>query len=647
MTKTLGVDLGTNSIGWAIVEDTGNGYILEDKGVDIFQEGVASDKNNEKPAVQDRTDARALRRHYFRRRLRKIGLLRLLVQYGLCPYLTDRQLDSWRVKKRYPLDGDFLRWQRTDDNRDKNPYHDRYVALTQTLDLEDREHKYLLGRAIYHLVQRRGFISNRKEVGKDKEDGAVKEGIRSLSAEMEKSGCRYIGEYFYKLYQHKEKIRGRYTSRNEHYRAEFDAICERQQLPEEWRKSMCRAIFYQRPLKSQKGLVGKCTFEPKKSRCPVSHPRFEEFRMLALINNIRVTAPGDKAPRPLSQTEKAVIVPLFLRKSKPYFDFEEIARKIAGKGKYACRDDRSEALYKFNFARTATVSGCPVTAAMTAIFGDGWVSEMRSLYRLGDGKTEEQVINDIWHALFSFDDETRLKTWAQENLQMTVEQAEDFASIRLPQDYAALSLNAINKILPYLRCGYRYDEAVFLANLKAVLPSDVYADERRRHEIENDIAGMLSGYKRNPYDKYDSKKRRITDYFSEHGLDVAHIDRLYHPSMIETYRQATPDAGGRMQLGSPRTPSIRNPMAMRSLFRLRALVNRLLRDGKIDRDTRINIEFARGLNDANRRKAIERYQREREAENRKYADVIRNQYLTESGRDIEPSEDDIPQIRNL
>ena len=46
MTKTLGVDLGTNSIGWAIVEDTGNGYILEDNGVYIFQEGVASYKNN-------------------------------------------------------------------------------------------------------------------------------------------------------------------------------------------------------------------------------------------------------------------------------------------------------------------------------------------------------------------------------------------------------------------------------------------------------------------------------------------------------------------------------------------------------------------------------------------------------------------------
>ena len=164
MEKILGVDLGTNSIGWAIVEDTDKGYILKDRGVDIFQEGVARDKNNEKPSVQDRTEARALRRHYFRRRLRKIELLRLLVKYGLCPYLTDEQLDLWRMKKQYPLDDGFLQWQRTDDNKDKNPYHDRYVALTQTLNLEKMEHRYMLGRAIYHLAQRRGFISNRKEV---------------------------------------------------------------------------------------------------------------------------------------------------------------------------------------------------------------------------------------------------------------------------------------------------------------------------------------------------------------------------------------------------------------------------------------------------------------------------------------------------
>ena len=185
-----------------------------------------------------------------------------------------------------------------------------------------------------------------------------------------------------------------------------------------------------------------------------------------------------------------------------------------------------------------------------------------------------------------------------------------------------MSLNAIGKILVYLRCGYRYDEAVFLANLRAALPKEVYADESRRHEIEQDIASLLLDYKRNPYNKFDSKEHRIADYFSDHGLDASRLIRLYHPSKIETYPDAQPKANGILQLGSPRTATIRNPMAMRALFRLRNLINTLLREGRIDRDTKIRIEFARGLNDANRRKAIEQYQREREVENRKYAEEI-------------------------
>ena len=70
MAKILGIDLGTNSIGWAITiqNEDKNSYELIDKGVSIFQEGVAREKNNEVPMVQERTDARSLRRHYFRRR---------------------------------------------------------------------------------------------------------------------------------------------------------------------------------------------------------------------------------------------------------------------------------------------------------------------------------------------------------------------------------------------------------------------------------------------------------------------------------------------------------------------------------------------------------------------------------------------------
>lgn len=646
MTKILGLDLGTASIGWALVERNDTEYALLDQGVDIFQEGVAREKNSEKPAVQDRTAARALRRHYARRRLRKIDLLRVLVRHDLCPALTDEQLKDWKQKKIYPLTDEFIRWQRTDDRTDKNPYRDRYKALTETLDLDTQRDRYTLGRALYHLAQRRGFLSNRKDAGDESESGKVRQSIEGLTVDMEKAGCAYLGEYFYRLYARKEKIRTKYTSRNEHYLAEFRAICEKQRLADDLRKALHRAIFYQRPLKSQKGSVGRCTFEKDKSRCPASHPRFEEFRMLSFVNNIRITTPDDPEPRPLSRQETETILPLFTRKTKPHFDFEEIAKKLAGKGRYACQGDRGEAPYRFNFARTATVTGCPVTASLIALFGDDYLTKICDLYTLGAGKTREQILGDVWHALFSFDDEERLSAWAKQKLHLSDDEAGRFAAIRLPQDYAALSLHAINKILPYLREGYRYDEAVFVANLKAVLPSDIYSDESERSAIEADIAALITDFRRNPLNRGTTKEQCVRDYLRNcRGIDEKRLGRLYHPSMIEIYQTAQPDAQGILQLGSPRTPAVRNPMAMRALFRLRVLVNRLLRDGKIDRETKIHIEFARGLNDANRRKAIELYQRDREAERKAYADEIRRQYASESGREIEPTDDDILKYR--
>ena len=640
----LGIDLGTNSIGWAIMRQLPTNYSLIDCGVDIFQEGVLREKGTECPAVQTRTEKRALRRHYFRRRLRKINLLKVLIANDLCPYISDEQLAEWKQHKVYPLTDEFVAWQRTDDNADKNPYHDRYIALTERLNLDVKENRYTLGRALYHLAQRRGFLSNRKEAAQS-EDGVVKEDIKNLSKSIADAGCTYLGEYFYMLYRQKGKIRCTHTSRNEHYLKEFEAICDKQRLSPELRKALHYAIFFQRPLKSQKGLVGKCTFEKHKSRCPISHPRFEEFRMLSFINNIRIQRSDDAEPRPLSKEEREQIYPLFLRKSKPNFDFEDIAKKIAGKGRYACKDDRSQAPVHFNFSASTNVCGCPTTTALINIFGDDYLTEIRSRYTLGANKTEEQVLNDIWHVLFSFEDEDCLYRWAKERLQATDDEAKAFAAIHLLQNYAMLSLNAINKILPYLRAGYRYDEAVFVANLRAVLPAEVWNDEARRHEVEQGVADTVQNFHQNPYDKTSTKERAISDYLHDMGIDDSRTGRLYHPSMIDVYQAAHPDANGIMQLGSPRTSAVRNPMAMRALFRLRILINKLLREGKIDRDTKIRIEFARALNDANMRKAIEAYQREREAENRKYAEEICKQYREATGRDIEPSDDDILKYR--
>lgn len=645
MTKILGLDLGTNSIGWAIVEkESEQPYRLVDKGVHIFQDGVAHEKSGEKPAVQDRTAARASRRHYFRRRIRKISLLKILIDNGLCPYLSPEELSDWRQKKIYPMNEEFLAWQRTDDNLDKNPYHDRYECLTRPLDLTQKHERYILGRALYHLNQRRGFLSNRKDAASDDESGKVKTGILSLSKEMEEAGCKYLGEFFYKCYGEK-KIRTKYTARNEHYRAEFEAICQKQQLPGSLVKALDNAIFYQRPLKSQRGNIGHCTFEKDKPCCAVSHPRYEEFRMWQFINSIRVSYLGERE-RPLSVDEVNLVFPLFFRKSKPDFDFEELAKKIAGKGNYAYREDVSEVAYKFNYKMSADVPGCPVSAAILSSCGlepsIEWDKDLCGVYTKGEGKSVEHIINDVWHALFSFDDEEKLTNWLLDALQLDLENANKLANAKIPMGYASLSLKAINKILPWLKKGYLYSHAVFFANLSEALPKSISLERKR--EIEENLQIELE----NQTDLSFRLGRTLYSTIRGFLLDAApgsDPDKLYHPSMIDLYPQAMPDKDGRIRLGSPRTGAFKNPMAMRALFRLRALMNRLLDEGAIDPDTKIHIEFARGLNDANRRKAIEDYQREhnkqREADKKKIAEEYRKEY----GKEIEPTEDDLLKYR--
>ena len=644
MARILGLDLGTNSIGWALTEQHENGYQLIDKGVDIFQEGVNRTKSGEEPMVKIRTEARALRRHYYRRRLRKIELLKVLVANNLCPYLSNEQLDAWRYKKQYPLNDEFMLWLRSSDS--DNPYADRYKVLTEQLTLSSMVDRYTLGRALYHLAQRRGFLSNRKAEGND--DGTVKGAIKRLDKDMAEAGCNYLGEFYYKLFLAGEKIRTGdgygYAGRIAHYEKEFKAICEKQKLSEELQRALYRAIFFQRPLKSQKGLVGFCTFEKDKARCPISHPHFEEFRMRSFINNIKIKTPRDAELRMLSSNEVQLIEPLFYRKSKPHFDFEDIAKKLSGgkKNNYAHIADKVDAPFKFNFKMSQNVSGSPMTAVLRNLFGEDWLSTMSSVYIKGEGKTESQILNDVWHVLFSFDDDDMLKEWARLNLQLNEEQADSFAEIRVKQGYAALSLNAIDKILPYLRGGYRYDEAVYIANLPKVVSADMWHNQDTRRAIIKDICGLLDEFATNPLYRHLTKKQAIDNMLLDnYGISYNDSARLYEPSNIETYPHAQPNIDGLLLLGSPRTSSVRNPMAMRALFRLRALVNQLLKEGKIDKTTKINIEFARGLNDANMRNAIERYQRENEKRHREYADDIAKLFKEECGIDITPTEDDI------
>lgn len=648
MTKILGIDTGTNSLGWAIVEKKADEYHLLDKGVNIFQEGVKIEKGIESSKAADRTAHKASRVRNYRIKLRKIRLLRILSDAHLCPPLSKVELSAWRLKKEYPKNDLFMQWQGTDDESEKTPYAYRHKCLHECLDFNSMTDRYILGRAFYHMIQRRGFLSNRKDQSGD-DTGKVKESISNLTQEMHDDGYEYLGDYFYSLYNKGEKIRNHYTARNEHYLAEFKAICEKQKLDKNLGPEIVRqiekAIFDQRPLKSQKGQVGKCVFEKNKTKCPSSHPMYEEFRMLSFINNIKIQTPNDSALRPLSAEERELIMPLFFRKSiikKKQFDFEDIAKKLAPKKQYGFYKKSSDAEmpYLFNYPMDTSVSGCPVTAALKDIFGDNWIDSLCETYTLAEGKSRLNVVNDIWHALFFYTDETKLAEFGKNRLQLDDEEAKKFCEISLPSDYASLSLKAICKILPYLRKGLIYSHAVFLGNLCEVMPQYEWnMEEMRNAAIDNII------YEMNQIDSKDARTFEvcIKEYLKEqYHVSDEKLQKLYHPSMMEMYpRVQRTNNHGVYQLGSPRIDSVRNPMAMRSMFRLRKLVNRLLEEGKIDQDTEIHIEFARELNDANKRNAIAAYTKENQNKNDEARKKIRNLFKAETGNDIEPTDADV------
>ena len=365
---------------------------------------------------------------------------------------------------------------------------------------------------------------------------------------------------------------------------------------------------------------------------------YEEFRMLSFINNIKIQTPNDDVLRPLSSEERALIMPLFFRKSKKLFDFEDIAKKLAPKKQYGFYKKSSdvEMPYLFNYPMDTSVSGCPVTTALKDIFGDNWIDSLCETYTLAEGKSRLNVVNDIWHVLFFYTDDTKLAEFAKNRLQLNDEEARKFCKISLPGDYASLSLKAICKILPYLRRGLIYSHAVFLGNLCEVMPQYEWdIEEMRNAAIEHIIHEM------NQIDSKDEStlEKRIKEYLkNQYHVSDDKLKKLYHPSKMDKYpRVLRTNDHGVYQLGSPRIDCVRNPMAMRSIFRLRKLVNRLLEEGKIDLDTEVHIEFARELNDANKRRAIAKFAKD----NQKKNDEARKKIIDRMGEDYDVKDDDI------
>ena len=595
MAKILGLDLATNSIGWALIDDEMKKIIKT--GVRIFPEGVINlgEGDNEISKNASRTAARGARRQHFRRRIRKLYLLRILAQNGMCP------VDVARVKlSNKDLFGDtaLTEWYKL------NPYFLRQKALTEKVSL------YELGRIFYHMVQRRGFLSNSRKASKgDSETGAIfkgdlKKGKVGINETTEKiKEAETLGAYLARIYPEEnrpfkhglERIRNRYTTR-QMYIDEFEAIWEKQQnyhtaLTFELKTliggrkndgyTMDGALFHQRPLRSQKHLIGHCTFEKKKTKCPVSAVPFEKFRVYQWVNTVECN--GEK----LNEEDRQILIRQLFSKEKVNFMALRKAMKKA---------DNS---YQFNYKDDDKIVGSHTISNLSnkKFFGPKW-------FELSD---DDQEL--IWHTLYFFDDKSKLKDYAMEEWGFSEEKAEKIAGFSLKDGYASLSRKAINNILPFLEMGYTYDIAVVLGGIKN-------AFGKKWQEQSPEKKGLIYD---NIYDivRLGKKGGFIEDLKSflqeEFGLDDSELKKLYHHSV----QLDTPVLLDKLPVGKEadrEIQKIRNPIVIAALFELRKVVNELIENyGKPDQ---IKIELARDLKiSKQKRNEIRRDQKRLEAEN--------------------------------
>src|SRR6202012_381436 len=116
-----------------------------------------------------------------------------------------------------------------------------------------------------------------------KDSGTI--GVGEIKPYIDK--YKTLGAALYHINKDKAaRIRKRYNLRSD-YEIELKEICLVQQLDDVLFKKLYKAIIWQRPLRSQKGLIGYCTFEGPvkneqnkyikagKKRCPLSHPLYE------------------------------------------------------------------------------------------------------------------------------------------------------------------------------------------------------------------------------------------------------------------------------------------------------------------------------------------------------------------------------------
>ena len=344
------------------------------------------------------------------------------------------------------------------------------------------------------------------------------------------------------------------------YLDEFNTIWEKQATfnnkltPELKNEIRDVVIFYQRKLKSQKGLISFCEFESRKieveidgkkkiktvgSRvCPKSSPLFQEFKIWQILNNIEVSDKKNRGIRLLNQEEKEQ---LFLELSlKSKLSKAEVLKLLFGTSKNLdlnykdIEGNRTQASLYEAYRKIIELSGhgefdftnmeaLKITETVRNIFsGLNYNTEILSFESGLDGNAfDKQPLYLLWHLLYSFEDDNsktgdeKLINKISELYGFEKEFATILSNVTLQPDYGSLSTKAIRKILPYLKDGFSYGG-------RKELPQEPSACE-------------YAGY--NSHSKNSLTKKEIEDKVLKEKLDILPKNSLRNPVVEKILNQ--------------------------------------------------------------------------------------------------------------
>lgn len=503
--RILGFDIGITSIGWAYVESNE----LKDCGVRIFTK--AENPKNGDSLAAPRREARGARRRLARRKARLNVIKRLLCkEFEL--NLNDYLANDGELPKAYQTSKDT-----------KSPYELRTLALSQKLDSKD------LARVILHIAKHRGYGNKHAKTGSDKDSGKVLSAIKVNETAM-KDKYQSVGEYLYKKFYQKERLESEKKSNNttkefknvrnkgenyehcvaqEQVRAELELIFTKQKefgfpfsaktykisyengeaKELDFTSAIIETAFYQRDLKSFENKVGKCVFydEPRAPKDSLSAMEF--VALTRIINTLKN----------LEEKSKNLGIGEVYGKDK----IQEILKIVLDKGEMSYKKLR-EILHLDEHILFAKDSKLDYTQGVQEAEKAKFI-ELKNLKAFkkamgGDfSNFAREELDKIATDITLVKSKENLAKKLQNYSALSKEQVEALSNLSFAK-HIDLSLKVLDKILPLMREGLRYDESVKKAELQ----------EHRKHKQKGEFLIPLKDYE--PYLANPVVARALSEY---------------------------------------------------------------------------------------------------------------------------------------